>query len=173
MSSYESVDSVVEVEDAVHYPVEFLHSLDPPGIPSHVLFLKVVAPIMLLRNFNPPKLCNGTRLQVKVLPKHVIEATIFTGVGQGETVFIPRIPMIPSDHPFQFKRLQFPVKVCYAMTINKTQGQSLKVAGVDLRSDCFSHGQLHVACSWGQFPRKPGHTPTRRKNKKCRLPRSS
>jgi len=33
------------------------------------------------------------------------------------------------------------------MTINKAQGQSLKVAGMDLRDDCFSHGQLYVACS--------------------------
>ncbi len=61
--------------------------------------------------------------------------------------FLPRISMIPSDYHFQFKRLQFPVKVCFAMTINKAQGQSLKVAGVDLRNDCFSHGQLYVACS--------------------------
>ncbi|GBL87250.1 hypothetical protein AVEN_270522-1 [Araneus ventricosus] len=69
------------------------------------------------------------------------------GVGQGESVFIPRIPLIPSDYPFQFKRLQFPVKVCCAMTINKAQGQSLKMADVHLRTDFFSLGQLYVACS--------------------------
>ena len=102
---------------------------------------------MLLQNLIPPKLCNGARLQVKSLHKNVVEATIFTGCGSGETVFMPRIPLIPSDYHFQFKRRQFPIKVCFAMTINKAQGQSLKMAGVDLREDCFSHGQLYVACS--------------------------
>ena len=54
------------------------------------------------------------------------------------TVIIPRIPLIPSDYRFQFKRLEFPVMVFYAMTINKAQGLSFIVSGVDLRSDCFS-----------------------------------
>ncbi|XP_074102059.1 ATP-dependent DNA helicase pif1-like [Cotesia typhae] len=144
---YESVDTVIEVEETVHYPVEFLHTLNPPGIPPHILHLKIGTPIMLLRNFNPPKLCNGTRLQVKTLRKNLIEAIIFTGKYEGENVFIPRIPLIPSDYHFKFKRLQFPVRVCFAMTINKAQGQSLKLAGVDLQSDCFSHGQFYVACS--------------------------
>jgi len=86
---------------------------------------------MLLRNLIAPKLCNGTRLQVKTLHKNLIEATIFTGCSMEETVFLPRIPLIPSDYHFQLKRLQFPVKVWFSMTINKEQGQSLKVARVE------------------------------------------
>ena len=65
--------------------------------------------------------------------RHVIEAVIFTVCCEGETVFIPRIPLIPSDYRFQFKRLQFPVKVCFVMTVNKAQGKTLYGAGVDLR----------------------------------------
>jgi ATP-dependent DNA helicase PIF1 len=51
--------------------------------------------------------------------------------------------MIPSDLPFSFKRLQFPVKVSFAITINKAQGQTFKYVGIDLRTECFSHGQLY------------------------------
>src|SRR6201996_9581617 len=85
----------------------------------------------------------------------MVPHTIVPIVGDGaclfralsNLMFIPRIPLIPSEYPFEFKRLQFPLKVCFAMTINKSQGQSLKLAGIDLREDCFSHGQFYVACS--------------------------
>ena len=150
---YNSVDSVKHEDQAVQYPVEFLNSQNPPGIPAHKLRLKVGSPIMLLRNIYPPILCNGTRLQIKALKKQLIEATILTGSAQGESVVIPRLPLEPSDFPIEFKRLQFPVKVCFAMTINKSQGQSLKIAGIDLRDDCFSHGQLYVGCSRVSSPK--------------------
>lgn len=104
---YKSVDTVLSTDDAVHYPTEFLNSLDPPGLPPNTLSLKIGVPVMLLRNLNPPKLCNGTRFQVKGLHKNLIEATVLTGCARGETVFIPRIPLMTSNYPFEFKRLQF------------------------------------------------------------------
>lgn len=45
------------------------------------------------------------------------------------------------------KRVQLPIKVCYVMTINKAQGQTLQQAVIDLRSPVFTHGQLYVALS--------------------------
>ncbi|GBM07896.1 hypothetical protein AVEN_96509-1 [Araneus ventricosus] len=102
---------------------------------------------MLLRNPHPPSLCNGTRLCIKKLMPNIIETTIMTGHAAGENIFICRIPIIPSDFPFQFKCLQFPVRLGFAMSINKAKGQSLKVVGLGLLKPCFSHGLLYVGCS--------------------------
>ena len=43
--------------------------------------------------------------------------------------------------------VSIPFRVCFAMTVNKAQGLSLGVVGVDLQTSCFSHGQVHVALS--------------------------
>jgi ATP-dependent exoDNAse (exonuclease V) alpha subunit len=45
------------------------------------------------------------------------------------------------------QRMQFPVRPAFAMTINKSQGQTFEFVGVDLTSEVFAHGQLYVAFS--------------------------
>lgn len=111
--TYKSTDTVIDQDQVVNYPTEFLNSLEVPGMPPHELQLKVGVPIISLRNINQPRLCNGTRLAVKRLMNNVINATILNGKFKGEDVLIPRIPLISTDVPFEFKRLQFPSTTCF------------------------------------------------------------
>ena len=62
------------------------------------------------------------------IQSRVLEAEIITGKFKGQRCFIPRINLDPSDSglPFDFRRRQFPVKLSFSMTINKSQGQTLK-----------------------------------------------
>jgi len=124
--------------------------LTPSGTPPHRLILKIGVPIILLRNISPSEgLCNGTRLIIKEIQQHVIDAEIVTGSHLRKRVFIPRIRIAPSDSdlPFQLIRRQFPIRLAFAMTINKAQGQTIPYVGLYLSVPVFAYGQLYVALS--------------------------
>jgi hypothetical protein len=150
---YQSADSSVdagESEDAaVSYTTEYLNSINVSGLPLSKLTLKIGCPLMIIRNLDPSHgICNGTRAILRRATCRVLDVEIVGGDHNGERAFIPRLNLSTSDTlPFQLRRRQFPVRVAFAMTINKSQGQSVKHVGLDVRTPVFTHGQLYVAMS--------------------------
>lgn len=151
-----SADKVVTESGAdghtARYPVELLQSLDAPGLPPGELRVKIGCPLILLVNLAPSRgLCNGTRVVLRRTSHRILEVSIVGGSHNGSIALIPRVSLVPnsdgSNFPFVLRRRQFPVRLAFAMSINKSQGQSLKVVGLDLRVPVFTHGQLYVALS--------------------------
>ena len=88
---------------------------------------------------------------LRQITTRVLEASILGGEHDSKIVFIPRIKLTPSttntDITFSISHIQFSVRVAFAISINKAQGQSVSHVGLDLRTAVFSHGQLYVALS--------------------------
>ena len=118
---YHSIDQAISEDEEQNYPPEFLNTIEMGCLPPHQLKLKIGTPIIIIRNIQHPIMVNGTRATVSGLLPNVIEAR----KHDGTIILIPRITIIPSDsnNTISFKRKQFPVKPCYAMTINRSQGQ--------------------------------------------------
>jgi ATP-dependent exoDNAse (exonuclease V) alpha subunit len=150
--TYHSADCIEDEGEGIpnDVPEDFLRSINLSSLPSSELKMKIGCPLMLLRNLDPGKgLCNGTRMLLLQAYPRILEVMIIGNDHHGEKAFIPRISLKPSSrqYPFLLKRRQFPVRLCFAMTINKAEGQSLKFVGIHLLSPIFCHGQLYVALS--------------------------
>jgi hypothetical protein len=146
---------------------EILNGSEAPGIAPHKLRLKPYAVLMLMRNLAPSRgLSNGTRLLLLEIVENRLRCVILTGKAThiGSIVLIPRIwfvndPPNAAGIPAKWRRRQFPVRLAWSMSINKSQGQTLVCIAVCLayfatdEADssepmrCFAHGQLYVALS--------------------------
>ncbi|CAN1795973.1 ATP-dependent DNA helicase PIF1 [Linum perenne] len=139
------------------FPLEFLNSLQIGNFPDHQLKLKVGVPVILLRNLDQTTgLCNGTRMVIRTLGTWFIEVEILMGTHVGERVYLPRLSLTSKQKSLDFTlvRRQYPIALSFAMTINKSQGQTLHSVGLCLKRQVFTHGQLYVALS--RVTRKSG-----------------
>uniref|UniRef100_A0A8R1IAX7 ATP-dependent DNA helicase n=1 Tax=Caenorhabditis japonica TaxID=281687 RepID=A0A8R1IAX7_CAEJA len=138
-NTYRSFDKVEKSENypdqSNHFSTELLNTMTPSGMPPHILNLKTGAIIMLLRNLDVKNcLCNGTRFVIEQMGDRVLQCKFVAGVRRGESVLIPMIKLTYDENlPFKLARLQFPIRLSFAMTINKSQGQTFDKIGLHLK----------------------------------------
>ena len=98
------------------------------------------------------KLATNTRVRIIAMGVNSIRVETVEEIPQRHTIprirFKFRIPSIPSFH---MTRMQFPLRLAYAVTINKSQGQSYDWVLVVLTLQCFAHGQAYVALSRSRY----------------------
>lgn len=122
-------------------------------VAEEMLTLKKGAQVMMLRNDPDKRWVNGTIGKIAEVDAHTIQVLI------GEEVF--EVPMAVWDkvkyvynrdedkieHEITGIFQQFPVKLAWAITIHKSQGQTFDELHLDLGYGTFAHGQLYVALS--------------------------
>jgi hypothetical protein len=161
--------------DALVVTVEHLNAQTPNGSPPHRLDLKIGMPLILLRNM-ANGLMNGTRMILQETKPYVLRCMVVNGPQAGQIVYLPRFLFKHegADQPLKWQRRQFPVRPCWAMTINKSQGQTLIHVAICLvqivpnghtedgavssvavgPAEVFGHGQFYVGLSRSGNPTK-------------------
>lgn len=126
---------------------EYLNSLDHPNVPPHELCVKVGAICFILRNLNKrDRLMNGTKIEIVAAGPYFIRCGRCDD-SERRAFSIPRITFrwpLPGT-TINIVRRQYPVVLCYCMTLNKVQSQSVGRLGLYLPVYCFSHGHLYNA----------------------------
>lgn len=152
--NFVAVDTATFIRDAVNQevPEHWIRGCKSSGMTPRLLKLKIGLPIILLRNLDlRSRLSSGTRLRVMEVRRFLIKCEILTGDASfvGSVVSLPRIELEFKEEQLGFthRRRQFPVKLAFAITINKAQGQSMERVGLDLATPIFTHGQLYVTLS--------------------------
>lgn len=114
------------------------------------LFLKENDICLVMRNLNKKEgLTTNTRVKILKIFPYVIRVCTLNPDNR-KYFNIPRIKFtvtLPFGRSIAMQRVQFPLRLAYAMTYNKSQGQEFAFVVCDIRKEPFTHGHLYVALS--------------------------
>lgn len=126
-----------------------LNSYTNTQVPNHSLTLKKGDVCLITRPLKASDLASNSRVIISsICSKKLIKVVTLEQVPR--ILFIPRMRFkfhLQHKSSYNMTRVQFPLRLCYSMTTNKSQGQSFDQILLDLSTDSFSHGQAYVAAS--------------------------
>ena len=133
-----------------------LNSYTNNHVPNHELVLKVDDVCFITRPMKASGLASNTRVRIKGITNKLIAVERLDDPDDNiqRLVFVPRMRFkfaLKGTSSFEMTRVAFPLRLCYAMTINKSQGQSFEQVLIDYTDDAFSHGHLYVSLSRARF----------------------
>ena len=124
-------------------------------VPNHEVLLKVDDICFIMRPLRQLGLASNSRVRIVSITKtanglHPKTICVQTLDDFPRTISIPRIcfkfkPKFKSS--YNIIRIQFPLKLAYAITNNKSMGQSTIKTLYDVTGESFSHGQVYVGFS--------------------------
>jgi ATP-dependent DNA helicase PIF1 len=140
--------------EAHEFQAEITGQLEESAFPTEeILRLKVGAQIMMLRNDREKRWVNGTLGTIKSISGDEIKVDID---GHVYTVSPETWSKISYYYNREEQKVeeevvstfrQFPLRLAWAITIHKSQGQTYSSVVIDLGDGAFAHGQTYVALS--------------------------
>ena len=127
--------------DARSYPVE------------EIIRLKKGAQVMLVKNDTSKRWTNGTIAEIAELSDSSMNIRIDNDIYDVPKVSWDKIQYIYNEAEQKIEEKvigsfqQYPVKLAWAITIHKSQGQTFKNVIIDMGYGAFAHGQTYVALS--------------------------
>jgi hypothetical protein len=119
-------------------------------VPNHIITLKIDDICFIMRPLKASGLASNTRVRIHDIKQKVITVKVLDSDNPNHLVFVPRMRFnccLKYTSSYNMTRVQFPLKLCYGMTVDKSQGQSFEDVLLDFTDESFSHGQTYVGFS--------------------------
>lgn len=128
-----------------------LNSYTNNHVPDHKLILKVDDVCFITRPMKASGLASNTRVRIRHIGDKLITVR---SLDDNRLVFVPRMRFklaLRETSSFEMTRVAFPLRLCYAMSVNKSQGQSFEQVLLDFTDDAFAHGHTYVGFSRARY----------------------
>jgi len=156
--TFKSSNELTNVDDEYNYIKQMFSidcindALDDSDVPNHTLNLKLNDICLLTCNYSKSKgLTKNAKVRICSVSTNCKKIGLkFVHDPQGETMFIPRLKStFTYRHGASYKvnRTQFPLRLAYCLTYNRSQGQTADRIVLDVVHPPFSHGQFYVAAT--------------------------